>query len=648
MPLTEIAIVAWLILAAQGIGWWPGRWLAGPGRPGLIWGQIFGWLGLIALAAGLSLLYGLRPIPVGIVLALAALAGVWSLIAARRERGGPTGAPWSRLEKLLAAGIAFGLWIGLIQALAPPTWGDGLHSLFVFARDYGRAGTVQFQPYVYATRPQNMVLLFSLGQLFGRAEASQLITWWLGSLAVGLVVIQIGRLINRFVGLAAGLIIAAMPLYVMLLGRGMSGLGVVLFGLAGLMAAHQVFRSAERSVAWSLAAGLLLGTAAGFKIIGLTVLATGLIISLAEVFRRRRCGGRLAVIVVLGLAAAAPWYAYSYLHTGTAFYYRGPFQGAKTLSDQAKWLTVQPGQEAKELGSETESNKKATTSPSSPSAKRQSAVSRLGTLIYRVISLERHDVFGGLWRINTVSGHRKRIIGPVILALAPLLLLVRPVNRTAVWFTLAGLIQLVMSIAIFGDYARYALPGLALAAVGAGAAWQGLRRIGPWAGRAAALVVAIGWLAGLPLAAQAVRTELPPALGLVGREGYLDQRFPRAMPVYRWANTHLPSRAVVAIIAESRPYFLDRPYFLASPNVSPLFDWRFLTTPAALDKAVRAVGADYALINLQYSDNAWEVWRGPVVAQNHRVATAWAAGLEPLFINGPVGLYRLPNKGESQ
>ena len=200
MVWPEIGVFAGLILAAQGLGVWTARLLGADGliaeplRPGgkspdLLLSQGLGLAGLVLLAGGLSLLGWLRPWPVAVCLSPAALAGLWSL---RSLRTGEGREPLSGWEKLLLAGIVFHQIVYLSQALLPPLEGEGLHFLFNLAREYGREGQVLYQPDRYASRPQNMVLLFSLAQLFVRAEAGQLLTWWLGLLTV-LLVAGLGR-----------------------------------------------------------------------------------------------------------------------------------------------------------------------------------------------------------------------------------------------------------------------------------------------------------------------------------------------------------------------------------------------------------------------------------------------------------------------
>ncbi len=649
MVWPELGVFVVFALAAQGLGrgLTAGLHLA-DGRSRFLWSQALGLAGLIALAWLLSLADWLRPWPVGSALALLAAGGLFSL-AKDRPRITPV-EPLSGWEKLFLAGVAFHLFIGLVQALSPPVWGDGLHYLFVLARDYGREGAVTFQPYIYASRPQNMVLLFALVQLFGQAEAAQLISWWFGLLSVVAIAALTTRAADRRSGLMAAFIVAATPIYGQLNGRGMSGLGVIFFGLMGLWALRSAFAAPSRRATWAALAGLCLGLAAGFKVIGLTALALGLILAAAETLRRKRGLTAAIILAAAGLAAAGPWYVYSYLHTGSIFYQGGALTGRLAAADRARWL-VEPKSKPKPVRVEAAAKtatakKKITPSPRpAPKAAARKQPSRLAKQVRYILGLAAkpgHNPLTGLWRINTLSGHRHRVVGLFILVLTPLLFLIRPVNRSVVWLVLAGALQAGLVVLVFGPYARYALLGLTLMAAGAATAWWGLVRIGGWAKGLAIAILVVGWGAVLPQAGYGLWRDLPAATGLTDRRAYLNRMFPRAMPVFEWADKNLPERAKVLVFAEGKRYFLNRAFVVATPNQNPLFDYERFAGPSDLARAARAVGASHALINFQDSDNAWDVRAIPWLRRYRDLVRAWAKTLKPLFSNGPIGLYEIP------
>ncbi len=247
-----------------------------------------------------------------------------------------------------------------------------------------------------------------------------------------------------------------------------------------------------------------------------------------------------------------------------------------------------------------------------------------------------------LWNINTIGGVRHRIVGPFFLALTPLLLFIRPLSRRLIWLVLIGLSQAAVVTFTFGAYARYAMLGLALAGLGAAAAWWTLIRLGPWPRRLAAGALILGWAMLLPESFYFLSHEMPVALGFSSREAFLDKNNQGAMEVYRWANQHLPPGAKVLVVAEHRPYFLDREFIQGSPRRNPFLPAEVFKSAADFDRAVRALGATHALINFQESDNAWEFERAAGLRQHYAAVKKWAeTRLEPLFIKGQLGLYRL-------
>lgn len=632
----EIAAFLALVLAAEGLG----RLLATPlagrtdpltGAMGLVVRQALGLAAILALAGLLSLVHALRPWPVAVVLVVPAVWGLWGLV--RTLKGGratdPEGwekTPLSGWEKLLLAGIVVHLAVALIQALAPPTWGDGLHVMFVFARDYGREGMVHYLPTVYASRPQNMTLLFSLVQLFGGPEGGQLISWWLGLLSVSAIIAFVGRWSGRTVGLVAGLMVAGMPLIGQLTGRGMSGTGLIFFGLMGILAVVAAFRS-NRPLAWAVPAGLCLGLAAGFKVAGLTVVIVGCGLAVFEVFRRRKAPLAALLIIALSLVAASPWYVYAWAHTGQVFYRGGELNGPLAATDMARWRVSLPDQT--KVPAESDQTALAVAKGVSPG----------GDFLARRLKKRGRNPLANLWRINTLDGHRGRNVGPFILALTPLLLLIRPVNRPALALTIIGLGHAGLTTFLLGPYARYAIVGLCLASAGAAWAWWSLVRMGGWRKGAAVALLVIGWGAVLPERGYTVIRDMPTALGLADRAAYTARFFPEATAVYGWANAHLPERARVVVIAESRPWFLERTFFDAGPDHSPLFDYEAFTDWRDLDRAVRAVGADYAVINWQRSDNAWERGRAGVDSRLNLVKKWAEARLTGLHSHGRTHLY---------
>ncbi len=661
----EIGVFLGLVLAAQGLGGWgAGLLFTEKKGPDLILAQGLGLAGLTILAGCLSLMGALRPLPVAIILTLSALAGLWFLFKYPPQRS--RSSAFSGWEKILLAGIVFHQLVYLSQALLPPLEGEGLHFLFNLAGEYGRQGEVLYQPDRYASRPQNMVLLFSLAQLFVRAEAGQLLTWWLGILIVILLAALGKRVFGlRPAGLLAGLIFSAMPLTGLISGRGMSDLGVCFFGLTGLWALHRAGVEVARPRTWAALAGLFLGLAAGFKAVGLVLLLTGAAMALFELFRGRMTPGRLALFMIIGLLAASPWYAYSYLHTGQVFFNLGSPAGPFSKADQVRLLgrvmepavvvmiqTPEPPEPGKDVGAET--------GPIRGEADKAIPANQAGNPIPSFFQRIIAPLFSGghnpvinFWRFNLIGDHRKRVTGPLILILAPLLLLIRPVRRGPGWFLAAGAIQFGLASLIFGPYVRYGLPGLILLGIGGAWVWWGLVNRGGPAKALALIVLLVGWVPLLPEAGYGLVHNLPAALGLEDREVFLDRANRGEYQVYSWANENLPEGAKILSIAEHKAYYLEREVVYGSLWRNPYIDYQSFLSYWELDKRAREFKVTHVLISSRISDNAWDItpnqqgrvrfefskWKG-------RVETWAGRRMEKLICRGDLCLYRLKERWE--
>lgn len=671
MAWPELGLFIWFVLAAQGLGRAAEGLLFRPDPLAdscsdpytdpnndrldrFLWTQALGLASLTCLAGLLSLVGLLRPGAIACLMVPAGLVGLVNLVAVRPRRF--TWAGLSVWEKVFIIGLIGHQTVGLFQALAPPTWGEGIHTLFVFTRDYLSQGQVHFLPDRYASRPQNMVLLYSLVQAFGRAEASQLIGWWFGLLAA-LKMIQLGRLAvpdhrGRTMGLLAGLMLSAMPLFGLLSGRGMSDLGLLFFALSGLEGVWRWAETGARSGRfWAVA--VCVGLCPGFKAVGLGTMGAAFLFGGWRLLAGRLTLGRFIQFILISLVIAAPWYVYAYLHTGDPFFIgRSQPRGILTKSDLTRMIVkpASPRPVDRAVGQTT------TTAPSPATAlvsKPDSQAAKPGpvaNVIYMIkymLTRQGANLIKTFWDVNLMAGHRGRIVGPFLLALVPLFFLVRPRPAGLTGLTGLGLIQFGITAFLFGPYARYGLPGLALLILTAAWCWQAALASGRLGKGLALAVLAAGWLVFWPEAGYKLSREFRVAVGLTDRATYLKREFGTEFELYDWANNHLPKDAVVALIADHRPYYLHRKYFFASLTRNPFINYEsLLRSKGAFDKRVRSFGATHVLINTARSDNAWDD-RGPaavksLVADSLAMLKDWTkTDLEKLACRGQACLYRL-------
>ena len=460
---------------------------------------------------------------------------------------------------------------------------------------------------------------------------------------------------HRPTGLLAGLIFSAMPLTGLIAGKGMSDTGVCFFGLLGLWALYRAGTESRRLRTWAALAGLLVGLAAGFKAVGLVLLLTGGIMGLFELFRRRLNPGRLILFLALGFLAASPWYVYSYLHTGQVFFNLGTPHGPLSDSDQIRILgrVLEPSLVIlpPKPGPEPRAGEKADKEP--PQAPAKISGPPLWQRLTGPLFSGGHNPVLNFWKFNLIQDHRRRVLGPLILALVPLLLFVRPVRTGQGWFLAAGAVQFVLASLIFGPYARYGLPGLILLGLGAARAWWGLynRRGGALA--LALAVFMVGWIPLLPEPGYGLLHNLPAGLGLEDREAFLNRANRGEYEVYAWANKNLDPKARVLSIAEHKAYYLEREVVYGSLWRNPYIDFQSFLSYWELDKRAREFKISHVLLSTRISDNAWDITE----AQQERVrfefrkwkarVERWAERrMEKLICRGDLCLYRLKERWE--
>lgn len=622
MVWPEIGIFLLFLLAAQGLG---GLLLPlagsdlvarpdGPSR--FLWVQALGLAGLLALAASLSFLELLRPWPIGLGLAGLAVLGLRRLGVDR---------PWagfrpSRLtgwEKVLVGGLIFHQLVCLFQALAPPTSGEGLHYLFVLAREYVRAGEVHYYPDIYASRPQNMVLLFSLVQAFGRAEASQLISWWLGLLSVLTMIGWGGRIVGRRASLAGALIISSTPLFALISGRGMSDFGVLFFGLMGLWLISLTVKPDDRYRPAGMA-GTFLGLAAGFKVVGVAAGLVGLVFLGLSRFQNKTGWGLVLVMGAALLAGGSPWYIYSHLHTGSALYHHGPISGVLSEADRTRIFTAAPPEPAAPARARPKTDPETRQSPGKPGPGVVGPVVEQDRIIKPLLRIRQfilgffissHNPIRNFWDLNLIADHRQRIGGVLILALVPVLLLLRPWPPGIKTTLLLAALYFGLCSLLFGPYSRYALTGLAIFALAAGWVWNAMLNLGRRAAGLATVILLLGWVIMLPEAGYALIKEFKVGVGLVARESYLDKATHDDTKLLRWANSNLGPNDRVLTIAEPRLYYLEIKAYQGSINRNPLLFGKNRSYPSntrELTRFIRQMGITHIIISRRFSDNYWD------------------------------------------
>ena len=307
--LTQLAC-----LAALGGSAWAAGWLAWGRRhpehtlhpfPVCLGLALVGQAGLLLAAAG-----QLRP-PV-LLAALAALhaaaapgwrraiVALWRLAAAAPSRA----LAWAGV---VLAAAAPGLLIGLY----PPHAFDETTYHLPFARALAGSGSLPYLPHLRApVFPQLAETLQSMVLLAGGDTAVHVVSLLATLLAAGLLLAWGREAFGREAGwLAAGLLLGS-PLVAYLAGTGYVEPLLALLTTAALYAAFRP--EACLGGGWAVPAGVLAGSAAAVKYLGLPVAA----LAALPLLRGDRRWRRLAAYTLAAAAAALPTYAWIWMQTG--------------------------------------------------------------------------------------------------------------------------------------------------------------------------------------------------------------------------------------------------------------------------------------------------------------------------------------------
>ena len=306
--LTQLAC-----LAALGGSAWAAGWLAwGRRRPehtlhpfpvclGL---ALVGQAGLLLAAAG-----QLRP-PV-LLAALAALhaaaAPGWrrAIVALSRHVAAAPRRALAWLGVVLAAAAP-----GLLIGLYPPHAFDETTYHLPFARALAASGSLPYLPHLRTpVFPQLAEILQSMMLLAGGETATHVVSLLATLLAAALLLAWGREQLGREAGwLAAGLLLGS-PLVAYLAGTGYVEPLLALLTTAALYAAS---RPDARQGGWAVPAGVLAGSAAAVKYLGLPVA----VLAALPLLRGGRRWRRLAPYALVAAAAALPTYAWIWMQTG--------------------------------------------------------------------------------------------------------------------------------------------------------------------------------------------------------------------------------------------------------------------------------------------------------------------------------------------
>ncbi|MCO5297670.1 MAG: hypothetical protein M9921_12510 [Fimbriimonadaceae bacterium] len=540
--------------------------------PAAAWGVggLFG-LGLLGTA---SLLVGLVPGGLKWGLGLPLALSLWGFAVGWRRKGELRGAKPEGGEWAFVAALALALLFALVGAITPSDMSDwdSLAYHLAVPKMWIAAGQISYVSFIHHSNfPLAIDLLYAWGLQWGGESGAKAFSVAIFGLGLAtLFGLARGRWGAR-AGWWAALCFAGIPAVLWESGTAYIDIGHGLFAGLGLwFVAAWLDQSEDRTP--PVLAGLGLGLAMGSKYTGLQSLAVGLAVlgAGAVVLGRFREGVRAAALMgVLAVVLAAPWYAKNVAWTGNPVYpfFFERFGGRNWSQPQAD--VYRDEQQSFGVG-RTESGRDLTAFGEAVvglAAASEPFINRgqypLGTLGVAVLAGGFLWAFAGLRRGRRLEA---AVLASVLLSLA-------------LWFVLSQQSRYILTLAV------------PLSILAGGAAVR--LRAGPVLAGVVALQAAYSlWMIKTLL----IDDRLPVALGRVTREEFLTRRVPFYAPSQ--ALNEQVKGGKVALYDEVFGYFLDVPYFWANPGHSSEIPYAALDTGGEYAAALKRQGFTHVYVSL--------------------------------------------------
>jgi hypothetical protein len=577
MPLIDAALLVLVLAASAAAGLVVLRLLdALPATAGdrLLAGVATGLGGLGMLGLGLAAAGLLRPwalAAVGLVAVAVGGRDLGATLSTIRFAGLRRAAPYLVVCAVVLAGE-------LVAMIAPPVGGDQTKYQLTYPRLYAAAGSLVSTPWSFWGQMQ-----FLENFVFAAAYAlhGDVLARFLNGITGVFAAIALARLVEVHLkpglGAAAGTIFFTLPITWSLMTRAGSDLPVVLYGA---LAVSALLDWQETAAPGALRrAALLAGLAGGSKVMGLLVPALVGIGVLVVFVRRQWTVGAAAMAAVtfgaLVVLAASPWYLRNAADTGNPVYPfgYGIFGGEHWSKAAGEYLADYYRQYQTTW------------------AERREGAAYAGLDVARFPwDLTMHPE-------SFENGAKKGLdVGPFALAFAPALLLVRRRRAAVVTVGAIGLGYAGIIAGAAWAHPRYVLPGVALAIA---AAMPGARAL---LGRRLVVVAVVVTIVGnLAVTSRMLsplwRDQIRVATGRISAVKFLRRNEPR-YAFWEHANETVPASGRILVLEKiPHPYYVERPFVLASYLEQGLIDYRTIDSPRALAAVAHGLGITHVAVD---------------------------------------------------
>ncbi len=573
--------------------------------------------GLVGLAVGLGLagalglalaaVSALRPAPLGVAAALALALGGRDLVFAVRAAIRATNLR-SAWPFLLVCAVV--LAVEATAMLAPPIGGDQTKYHLVYPRLYAERGGLVATPWSFWGQMQFLPnFLFAIGFALRGDVLARFLNAMLGVLAA----LALSRLVGRRLGgpgAVAGALFFTLPITFSLMTRAGADLAVVLYGALAASALLDWMDTGRASDLRLVA--VTAGLAGGSKVMGLLVPALAGLVVVVVLLRSelpvRRALGPVLAFGLLAFACASPCYVRNAVDTGNPLYPFGysVFGGRHWSRAASEYLADYYEQYQ-----------------TTYAARRDGAP-------YAGVELARFPWDLTMHPESFENAARQSLdVGPFALAFLPAVLLVRRRRRAVLLTAALGVAYASVIATAAWAHPRYVVPGVALALAAAVPAARTLL-----GARVFAAVVALTVAGNLALTSRLLRPlwsdQVRVATGRLAPNTFLRRHSPR-FAFWERANAAIPPDGRVLVLEKvPHPYYIERPYVLASYLEQGLVDYRALREPAALATAARALGVTHVALDVSALDASGDpfetdvarLWRGFVGSETDLVLRA--------------------------
>lgn len=510
---------------------------------------------------------GVRPFlltaAVGLILGMVVIVGneMPLLVAWLKQR------PWPSLVTILWVVLFICLaLVVLIPALAPPSGGDwdSLAYHLALPKLYLQHGGFYYIDFAsHSNFPFLVEMLYTPALSLDDPAGAKMVHHLYGVLLVLAVVMLTRKHFSAKAAPLAAIAIAGIPMVMWEATTAYIDLATAVYTVLAVYFLLEYFDKAElRSL---VGCGIAAGFAASTKMTGLALIPLlGLWLLIDRWAVERRVEWKRALIFAgVALLVCSPWYIKTLIYTGSPVYpfFYSIFGGRDWTAELARnYSTLQ---------------------------------AKFGV---------GHDLASFLYLPYDLAFHSDRFydrpglfVGPIFLVAVPLLFFARYRSRKLLGLTLFFVAQLAIWFAL-SQQSRYLIPMFALLAVIIAAIAycdERLRitRVALYVVFAATAV--FGVLTLVPL----VRSAAPVVFGSETQDHYLSRMLP-IYPAQKWINTHLPTKAKVALFGDTRGFYLDRDYVWADPGHNA----RFTRDYASLNDFIsylKLQGITHAMINFR-------------------------------------------------